>query len=138
MLVDRTQNSARIADGNDIRRDILGDDATCADNGIVTDSYARQYDCPCTYPTVFADTYGQVELISLFSKGGADWVRGCSNDDVGGKHSMVAHVYVGVINECEIEVGVNAVAEMYVFARKIGVKRRLDIAVFAYLGKHFL
>ena len=54
------------------------------------------------------------------------------------EHGLIPHVNMGVVHHGQIEIGVNAIAPVAVPAAEIGVKGRLNIAVFPDFGKHFL
>ena len=62
------QHLAGISDSNRICGNILGDNASRTDDGIVTDSDSGDNDSSRTYPAVSADVYGDIVLIYLFAK----------------------------------------------------------------------
>ena len=51
---------------------------------------------------------------------------------------MTAYIDMRVVDESQREVCIDAVAEVDVFARPIGIERRLDIAVLADVAEHLL
>ena len=53
-----SDNLARVADGHNIRRDILGYDGTCSDSGIVSDSHSRKDGHAAANPDIVANRHG--------------------------------------------------------------------------------
>ena len=62
-------------------------------------------------------------------------VRGC-HDHVGAEQHPTSDVDVPVIQQGQVKVGVDAVAEVHVGAAPAGAKRRLDITALAAFGEN--
>ena len=138
VLPDLTHDPAGIADGDHPRGDIVGHHGACADDRVVSDGHAGHDEGTCADPTVVADAYRGVVLETSRPELGVDGMAGGGDCDVGGEKGVVTHVDVGVVHHGQIEVGVDVVAEMDVFAAPVGVKGGLNIATLPDLGEHFL
>ena len=136
MLVYLPRDAAGIPVGDDIRRNVFRHDAARADNAVVPYRHAGHYHSPRAYPAVFADTHGHIKLIRLFAQLGQNRMSRCGNGHIRAYHRVRADVDMRVVNGGEVEVCVYRVAEMDVRPAPVRVKRRLEIAVLAYFGKH--
>ena len=58
--------------------------------------------------------------------------------DIRREHDIIPNVDVRIIDEREVEIRVDVMAEMEIMPAEIRMQRRLDIAPLADLGKHLL
>ena len=65
MVADLSHNTARVAHCHYARWDVLCDNASCADDRIVTYSYAGEHYYARTEPTAVADMHRRIVLIIL-------------------------------------------------------------------------
>lgn len=70
MLAYLPRDAAGIAVSHDIRRNIFRHDAARADNAVVPYRHAGHYQSPRTYPAVFADMHGHIELMAFSRSSG--------------------------------------------------------------------
>ena len=52
VFIDWAKNMTRVANSNNVGRNVFRDDAACADHGIVTDSNAGNNNDSCTKPAI--------------------------------------------------------------------------------------
>lgn len=138
LLSDLADDPARVADGDGVCRDVLCYDASGADDRVIADRYAGEDNGACAYPAVFADFNCDVVLKALFAERRVDGMSGGCDGHVRSEHCAVSDEDLRVVNGGEIEVAVDVVAEMYVSATPVCVKRGLDITAFTDFRKHFL
>ena len=72
MFVDFADDFAGSSHRDDITRDVLCDDGSCADDNVIADGHARRHDDASAEPAVLADMHGEVVLVSLSAKIGID------------------------------------------------------------------
>ena len=137
MVVDLTQNAAGIAHRHHVIGQIFGYHTARAHHYVVSDGDAGQDDGARADPAVSADVYGSIVLVCLLTQFEQNGVSRRGDDDAGAEHGIVAHVNVGVVHAGQVVVCVCVVAEVYVIFVEVCVKRRLDAASLADLGKHF-
>lgn len=135
-LADFVRHAARDAIRHDVCGDVLVDHAARTDDQIVTDGDARQNDRRRADPHVPAHVDGQIVLVGALAQTWQDRVGVRDEHDIRRDHRVVADIDVLVINEGDVRVDVDAVAQMDVPAAPVGIDRGLDSAVPADLGEH--
>ena len=100
--------------------------------------HARQDDRTGTDPAIAANMHRGIILHPLSAK---VWLNGMTcgcHRYTGAKHGAVAHIDMGVVHQCQIEIGIDILAKMDISAAEIAVKGCFDIAALPNLREHFL
>ena len=111
MFADLAEDAARGSHRNDVRGDVLRDDAARADDGVVADGHAGHDEDAGAQPAVLSDVDRHVELVHEFAQFGKNRMSRRGEDAVRTEHGVVADVDVRVVHKGEIE-----------YARNITVK----------------
>ena len=136
VVADFSHNSTRVAHCHYVCRDILCHHTACTDDGVFPYGDAGHNESPCPNPYIFANVDRHIVLIVFFSQFGDDGMTARCYCHVWSKHNIVTYVHMGVVNDCQVEVGIDVVAEMNVMSAPVCVERRLDVAVVADFSKH--
>ena len=128
VLADFTEDVTRISDGDDVCGDILCDNVSGSDHGIISDRDARKDDHSRAEPAVASDMHRHIVLIGFFTQLGQDRMTCRCDRDVETEHRVISDVDVCVINKCRTEVAVDILTEVDVASAPIRMKRRLNIA----------
>ena len=134
---DGADGARRGADGDDAGRDVAQDERTGTDDTARADGDAGENRRARANPDVFADADGPVVLESLGAQFRRERVRGGADRDVRADQGARADENVAVVHAHEIEVRVDAVAEVHVRTAPVGAEGRLDVAVLSAFGEDF-
>lgn len=97
--------AAGISGCNNSRRDVLRDNASSADNGIVADGYAREYAYAAAYPYVVSNSDGVGIFQSLVTQFGIEGMACSVEAAVGAYKYVVAKGYGSCVENDTVEVG---------------------------------
>ena len=78
----------------------------------------------------------RIVLICLLTQNGKDRMPRRGDGYVGTEHGVISDVNMRIIHKCQIEVCVDLISEMHMFAPPMGMKGRFDVAVAADFRKH--
>ena len=98
LLADRAHDPAWIAHCHHICGNILCNDASGADDGVIPDGDAGHDDCPCAEPAVPTDMDRHVVLVNLLAQFWQDGVSGGGDGHVGTDHRVIPDVNMGIVH----------------------------------------
>jgi hypothetical protein len=111
LRADRSCDTAGDSERDDPAREVLGHDAARADHGTRADGDPRHDDDAAADPDVVFDVDGQRVLASVGAERGFDRMSCRGDGDVRPEQDAVTDVDVGVVDDHEIEVRVEAFAD---------------------------
>lgn len=121
---DGTEDAAGISHSHHIGRDILCDNASCADYGIFSDGDTGKDDGPCADPYIVSDADRQIILGRFFPQAGEDGMGSGSDGYIGTDHHRIPDPDMGIVHQCQVKVGVNVMSKVGI-ASPVGVKGRV-------------
>lgn len=134
-LSDLSQNFAGVADRDDVAWDVFGHHTARADRDIVADGYARNNLHAAADPDVVADGDGECVLETQVSPFDVHRMACGVDADVGPDENVVANCDLGLIQDNQINVGVEVLADLDVEA-VVEVDRAFDLEPLAALAEH--
>lgn len=107
---DWTKDAARIADSNNICRNILCNNAASPNDGIIANGYTGNNDHACTQPAVTPDMNGEIILECFFSQFRENGMVGSRENAIRTEHRVFTDINMCIIHTGQPEVGIYAIA----------------------------
>ena len=120
-----SDNLARVADCNNVCRDILGYDGTGSDCGIISDGHSRKDGHAAANPYIVTDGHGLGPFPTTVTFNRIRAVASRVNADIGADKAVVPDGHRSLVQHREIEIGEEMLADTDLFAI-IAVERLID------------
>ena len=120
-----SDNLARVADCNNVCRDILGYDGTGSDCGIISDGHSRKDGHAAANPYIVTDGHGLGPFPTTVTFNRIRAVASRVNAHIGADKAVVPDGHRSLVQHREIEIGEETLADTDLFAI-IAVERLID------------
>ena len=119
-----------------IGRNVFCHHASCTNHNIISNRNSRHDNRHCSNPAILSYMNRRIILVPLTAQLWQNRMPCRSHCDIRTKHCIITHINMSVIDQCQIEIGINIFPKMYMSATKVRVKWRFNITALTDFRKH--